>query len=208
MGLEIVLLEALEDYPDGYFVEDTAVIMPEMAVISRPGAATRQGEISQIEPVLSRFRPISHILSPGTLDGGDVLMVKDHFFVGLSERTNAQGAAQFGRIVEDLGYTWRPVTVSSGLHLKSSVNYVGKNTLLLTAEYATRQEFQGFDHIILPDEELLAANTLLLNGALIMPTGFPQTRELLTSLGPEIFEIDVSEARKMDGGLTCMSLRF
>ncbi len=135
-------------------------------------------------------------------------MVKNHFFVGISERTNNQGAAQFGRIVTELGYTWKPIPVSSGLHLKSSVNYVGKNTLLLTAEYATRPEFQGFEQIILSAQELPAANTLLLNGVLIMPLGFPRTRELLKSLGQEIVEIDLSEARKMDGGLTCMSLRL
>lgn len=207
-GLEIVLLEALDDYPDGYFVEDTAVVMPELAVISRPGADSRRGEISEIEPVLERHRPISHIRSPGTLDGGDVLMVKNHFFVGISDRTNDPGAAQFGRLVTNLGYTCQPVPVSAGLHLKSSVNYVGKNTFLLAAEYATRPEFQSFEQIILPDEELPAANTLFLNGVLIMPIGFPRTRELLSSLGQKIFEIDVSEAGKMDGGLTCMSLRL
>ena len=207
-GLEIVLLEALDDYPDSYFVEDVAVVMPELAVISRPGAASRRGEIAEIEPVLAQFRPISHIQSPGTLDGGDVLMVEKHFFVGVSDRTNEQGAEQFGHLVADLGYTWDPIAVSSGLHLKSSVNYVGKNTLIITADIAGRQEFQDFQKIVLPDDEQEAANTLFLNGVLLMPTNFPRTKELLTSLDLEIVEIDVSEARKMDGGLTCMSLRL
>lgn len=208
LGIEIVVLEPLESYPDAYFVEDTAVIMPELAVMCRPGAKSRRGEVSEMEPVLSRYRPISHIQSPGTLEGGDVLKVNNHFFVGISERTNEQGVAQFGQQVTDLGYTWTPVPVSSGLHLKSSVNYVGKDTLLLTAEYTNRQEFQNFKQLILPVDELEAANTLYLNGRLIIPAGFPKTKALLSSLDLEIFEIDVSEARKMDGGLTCMSLRL
>jgi dimethylargininase len=208
LGLEVVLLDALDEYPDAYFVEDTAVVMPEVAIISRPGAATRRGEITEIEPVLARFRPLSHIHSPGTLDGGDVLLAGNQFFVGISDRTNDHGANQFGRLVTDHGYAWKPVLVSSGLHLKSSVNYAGKDTLLLTEEFASRPEFQDFDHIILPDEEREAANILYVNGLLVMPTGFPRTRELLLSLDQEILEIDVSEARKMDGGLTCMSLRL
>jgi dimethylargininase len=208
LGLKIIELEPLPGYPDAYFVEDSAIATPDVAVITRPGARSRRGEERVIEPVLAQYRRIERILAPGTVDGGDVLAVDGHFFIGISNRTNKNGAGQLGRILEKYGNTWSPVRVRAGLHLKSSVNLVGDNTLLITGEFADLPVFDGYDKILLDHGEEYAGNTLLINGTGIMPAGFPKTKEKLRATGLEIIELDVSEARKMDGGLTCMSLRF
>jgi dimethylargininase len=208
LGLEVIVLDPLPDYPDAYFVEDTAVVTPGVAVVTNPGAEARKGEQDSIEPVLARYRRTVRIQAPGTVDGGDVLMVGSHFFIGISARTNKDGAGQLGRILEEYGNTWAAVPVEAGLHLKSSVNYVGQNTLLVTGEFADHAEFRGYDRIILDQAEEYAGNTLWVNDCLITPRGFPSTRKKLEAVGLEVIELDVSEARKMDGGLTCMSLRF
>lgn len=208
LGLEVIVLDALQEFPDAYFVEDTAVVIPEVAIITNPGAVSRRGEQQKIEPILSIYRTITQIQPPGTLDGGDVLQVDNQLFVGISQRTNMEGAEQFGRIVSGYGYGWKPIIVESGLHLKSSVNYIGKNTLIITQEFADLEQFQPYKLIVLEKSEECAANTLWVNDTLITPTGFPKTKRKLEYLGLPIIEIDISEARKMDGGLTCMSLRF
>ncbi len=207
-GLEVTILDPLPDYPDAYFVEDTAVVTPDVGVITNPGAATRNGEEESMVPVLAGFRKIERILAPGTVDGGDVLQVGSHFFIGLSERTNKEGAGQLGRILESFGNTWATVEVGAGLHFKSSVNYVGQNTLLVTPDFAEHAEFRGYEKIVLENAEAYAANTLLVNEHLLIPAGFPATRQKLEALGFKIIELETSEVRKMDGGLTCMSIRF
>jgi dimethylargininase len=208
LGLEVIVLDPQPDYPDAYFVEDTAVVTPDAAIITNPGAETRRGEEDTIEPVLARYRITLRIGAPGTLDGGDVLMVGTHFFVGISERTNKEGAEQLGSILAEFGNTWTAIPVEASLHLKSSVTYVGKNTLLLTKEFEDHHEFKGYDRVVLDPAEEYAGNSLLINDCLIMPKGFPGTRKRLEALGLEVIELDMSEVRKMDGGLTCLSLRF
>jgi dimethylargininase len=208
LGLETVVLDGLPGHPDATFVEDTAVVTPDVAIITNPGAEARRGEADAIEPVLARYRRTVRIRAPGTVDGGDVLRVGAHFFIGISDRTNEEGAEQLGRILEEYGHTWTAVPVAAGLHLKSSVNHVGQRTLIVTQAFAALDEFRGYDKIVLGQAEAYAANTLLINDCLIIPQGFPGTRKKLEAMGLEIIELDVSEARKMDGGLTCMSLRF
>jgi len=208
LGLEVMILEMQPDYPDAYFVEDTAVVTPEVAVITIPGAKSRQGEQTSIEPVLSQFRKIENIQAPGTVDGGDVLMVEDRFFIGISDRTNIEGARQLGTILESHGYAWDTISVGEGLHLKSSINYLGRNTLILTAPFQHLNLFDLYNKIVLDDTETYAANTLWVNNSLIMPKGFPATKKKLSALNQPIIELDVSEVAKMDGGLTCLSLRF
>ncbi|WP_226860204.1 dimethylarginine dimethylaminohydrolase family protein [Desulfoluna spongiiphila] len=208
LGLTVEVLEAEEAYPDAHFVEDTAVVFPEAAVITNPGADARKGEEVTIEKALAAHRPIEKITAPGTVDGGDILMVGRHFFIGVSDRTNDEGAAQLGAIVTRHGYTWSAVPVAAGLHFKSSVNYVGKNTLLVTETFQDRSELEGYTLLVLDPEEEYAGNTLLINDTLIMPKGYPKTRAKLEALELPIVEIDTSETRKMDGGLTCLSLRF
>jgi len=208
LGLDVMIMDPQPDYPDAYFVEDTAVVTPEVAVITIPGAPSRQGEQFSIEEALSRFRKIEKIQAPGTVDGGDVLMAGDRFFIGVSERTNAEGARQLGAILEACGYVWDTVPVGAGLHLKSSINYVGKNTLLLTSPFQNLELFDSYTRIILDEKEVYAANTLWMNDTLIMPKGFPITRKQLSTLNLPVIELDVSEVAKMDWGLTCLSLRF
>ncbi|UCD77268.1 MAG: N(G),N(G)-dimethylarginine dimethylaminohydrolase [Desulfobacterales bacterium] len=207
-GLEVIVLDPLPDFPDAHFVEDTAVVTPDVAVITNPGAAARRGEEESIALVLAEFRKIERIEPPGTVDGGDVLQVGNHFFIGLSQRTNRQGAEQLGRILQAHANTWTLIAVGAGLHFKSSVNYVGRNTLLVTNDFARNEQIKGYDQIVTDKAEEYAANTLLVNEHLLMPAGFPRTRRQLAPLGFKITELETSEVRKMDGGLTCMSLRL
>lgn len=208
LGLEVILLEDEPDYPDAYFVEDTAIVTPHVAVITRPGAPSRRGEEQKIEPLLRQFRPVVKIEAPGTLDGGDVMMAGNHFFIGSSLRTNLEGAAQLAEALKHYGHTAEVVPVDAGLHLKSSVNYLGDNRVLVTDALADYPGFAAYQRIILHPDEEYAANTLRVNDALLTPKGYPRTLEQLSHLGLRLIELDVSEVHKMDGGLTCMSLRF
>ncbi len=208
LGLDVLVLDPEPDFPDAYFVEDTAVMLPSSAVITRPGAPSRAGETEKIMPALRRFRRLVQVRPPGLLDGGDVMQVETHFFIGLSNRTNQAGAQQLGAEAETQGFTWSTEPVVVDLHLKTGINYVGKNTVLCFAQYQDRPEYQHLAKIIVPADEAPAANTLLVNDALLMPAGFPKTRQRLDALDMPIYELDMSEAAKMDGGLSCMSLRF
>lgn len=206
LGLTVTHLPPLPGHPDAYFVEDAALIFPEFAVITRPGAPERRAEADAIAETVATFRPLQRITAPATLDGGDVLVVDRTVFVGLSERTNAAGAEQLAALLPRS--TVVPVPVPAGLHLKSSVSQAGSNHLLLTRALASRPEFKGYRRLIVPDDEAYAANILSLNGVLVMPRGFPKTQALLEKLELPVRLLDQSEVRKMDGALTCLSLRF
>ncbi len=208
IGLKIIELDVQLDYPDAHFVEDTAVVTPDVAIITNPGARSRQGEEESIAEVLAPYRSIEHIQTPGTLDGGDVLMIGDHFFIGISERTNSEGAKQLSNILEKYAKTWSMIQVGAGLHFKSSVNYVGNDTLIVTRDFTNHEALKAYDTIIVNREEEYAANVLWINDYLIVPRGFPDIKAKLKTLDLEIIELDVSEMQKMDGGLTCLSIRF
>jgi dimethylargininase len=208
IGLDIIELDPVPDYPDAHFVEDTAVVTPDVAIITHPGAPSRRGEEKSIAAALLPHRQLEYIQAPATVDGGDVLMIGNHFCIGISERTNPQGAEQLGRVLEKYGNTWTTIRVGAGLHLKSGVNYVGKNSVLVTQDFAGHTAFNGFNKIIVDPEEEYCANTLWINDHLLLPGGFPDTKTRLRSLGLPIIELDVSEMQKMDGGLTCLSIRF
>jgi dimethylargininase len=184
------------------------VVTPKVAIITNPGAESRQGEEATIAEILTPYRSIEHIQEPGTLDGGDVLMIGNHSFIGISERTNSHGAEQLGQILEKYGNTWTTLQVSAGLHFKSSVNYAGNNTLLITECFSGHKAFGEYNKIIVNRAEEYAANVLWINGHLLIPKGFPDTKTKLETLDLNIIELDVSEMRKMDGGLTCLSIRF
>jgi len=207
-GLEVVVLETAAGFPDAYFIEDTAVVTQEVAVIAIPGAPSRRGEAALVEPVLARFRPTVRIEPPGTLDGGDVLDAGSRIFIGLSDRTNAEGAAQLAGILSARGHECVTVPLAGGLHLKSSVNAAGDDVLIVTAAFAGEAAFRGFRKIVLPPPEEYAANLLGINGRLLVPAGYPGARAKLAALGLPILELETSEFRKMDGGLTCLSLRL
>jgi dimethylargininase len=208
LGVAVVELDPLPNHPDAHFVEDTAVIVPEVAVIANMGAPARQGEERAMASVLAAYRPLAHIALPGTFDGGDVLVVEKHCMIGLSERTNESGARQLGETLASYGYRWDAIPVGAGLHFKSSVNYVGRNTLLIDQAFVDHPAFAGYDKLVIDPDEVYAANTLWINEHLLMPAGFPKTKAQLTTLGLPIIELETSELHKMDGGLTCLSLRF
>lgn len=208
LGLTVTTLPPAADYPDAHFVEDTAVMMPELAIITHPGAPSRRGEVDTIAPVVSRFRHTVRMSSNAHMDGGDVLMIDKRFFIGLTSRTDEAGIREFAAAVEKFGYSVTAIEVGAGLHLKSIVNYVGRNTVILSEDSADHPAFRGFNQIVLAKEEEYAGNTLWINDTLITPSGYPDTLKKLKTLGLPIIETDTSEIRKMDGGLTCMSLRF
>ncbi|CNI03506.1 putative hydrolase [Yersinia massiliensis] len=207
LGLKVTILPAAPAYPDAHFVEDTAVVMPELAVITHPGAPSRQGEVDTIEPLFTD-RPVFRMSNNGHLDGGDVLLVGKQFFIGLTSRTDQVGITEFTGAVEQYGYSVTAIEVSAGLHLKSIVNYVGRNTLLLTEDYQHHPAFASFNTIVIPEAESYAGNTLWINDTLITPQGYPYTLAQIEKLGMPIIQLNTSEFKKMDGGLTCLSLRF
>ena len=208
LGLAITQLDPLPGHPDAYFVEDAALMFPELAVITRPGAPERLADAEALLPTVAVFRPIHRLKAPATLDGGDVLLVGKTVFVGLSARTNAEGAAQLAALLAPHGYTVFPIPVPEGLHFKSSITWAGDDVLVLTKSLASRPELVGYRHILVPDEEAYAANILWINGTLLMPMGFLRTQALLETLGMPLRVLDQSEIQKMDGALTCMSRRF
>ena len=211
-GLTVRSLPPLAIHPDAHFVEDVAVLTPEVTVLTRPGASSRRGEVAAIADELgSRATAVKSIAAPGTLDGGDVLIVGKSCFVGLSSRTNQAGADQLRAILEPLGYGCRTVAVRRGLHLKSSVTAVDLHTLVLTPALA-RQEataaFATFRTVQTAPGEDDAANLLRINDWLLVPDGFPATCERLEALECTLVTIRLAETLRMDGGLTCLSLRF
>ncbi len=208
LGLTITHLDPLAGHPDAYFVEDAALVFPEFAIVTRPGAPARLNEAEALAPTVATFRKLFRLTAPATLDGGDVLVVNKRVFVGLSERTNAQGAAQLAAILAPHGYTVIAVPVPAGLHLKCSVTWAGDDVLVITESLATNSEFSAYRHVIVPNDESYAANVLWIYGTILFPLGFPRTQRQLEGLGLPLLVLDQSEVQKMDGALTCMSLRF
>jgi dimethylargininase len=208
LGIRIVLLPAEQALPDAVFVEDPAVVVDEVAIISNMGAPSRRPEISSLAKVLSRYRPLKHLAEPATLDGGDVLRIGRSIFVGLSRRTNRDGIAQLNNLLTPYGYQVRPVEVTGCLHLKSACSYLGHNTVLVNRSWIDAEFLSGFELLDVPDDEPAAANTLLLNDVIIMPASFPKTRTLLEERGLRVRPIDLSELQKAEAGVTCTSLIF
>jgi len=205
-GVELTVLDADERYPDGCFVEDTAVVNSRVAVISRPGAASRMGEEKEIALVLAGFGTTESIIPPGTLEGGDVLRSENHYFIGLSARTNTEGASQLSAILSKHGFTSSVIRVEAGLHLKSDIAYLGEGNFISTPVFSAIAH--PANTIILDQDEYYSANCLRLNDYLLIPKGFPKSRKKILELGYKIIELEMSEFRKMDGGLTCLSLLF
>jgi len=205
-GVELTVLDADERYPDGCFVEDTAVVNSRVKVISRPGAATRRGEEDEIAQVLAASGPTESITAPGTLEGGDVLRAENHYFIGTSGRTNNEGASQLSAILAKHGFTSSVIRVAAGLHLKSDIAYLGNGNFISTPAFS--HVALPANTIILDPEEYYSANCLRINDYLLIPKGFPKSKMKITELGCNIIELEMSEFRKMDGGLTCLSLLF
>ena len=210
-GVEVTVLPADEDYPDSCFVEDPAVLTERCAVITNPGAPSRKGETASIEEAVRKFYPedrIEHITDPGTLEGGDVMMCGSHFFVGRSARTNEEGIRQFKAILEKYGFTCSEVSLDEVLHLKTGVNYLENNNLLVSGEFIEKPDFKDFRKYIIPEEEAYAANCIWVNDTVIVPEGYPAVLDAVRAMGYKTITVDTSEFRKLDGGLSCLSLRF
>jgi len=211
-GLVLTRLPADPPYPDSTFVEDAAVLLPGLAVLTRPGAESRQGEVEAMSAALaSFFTDFRTIEPPGTLDGGDVCEVGDHFFIGVSHRTNDAGARQLVEILVESGLASTLVDVRSTpgiLHLKSGIAWLGENRLAAIEALADREEFRGHEIVRVPAGEEYAANCVKVNDALLVADGFPSIEGKLRGLGYIVHTLEVSEFRKMDGGLSCLSLRF
>jgi dimethylargininase len=208
-GLEVEVLPAVEEFPDSTFVEDPAVPFEKVAVLCRPGASSRRGEVAAIEPALSaHFNHVATIAEPGQLDGGDVMVVERDVFVGLSGRTDEAGVAQLAAILTPHGYTVTGVRVEGSLHLKSDAAYLGNDDLVITGPLCDDPSFARYHRIELPEVESYAANCVRINDHVVLPDGFPKARGLLEARGYGVIVVDVSEFQKMDGGLSCLSLRF
>lgn len=210
-GVKVKVLEAEDNFPDSCFVEDVAVITRNCAILTNPGAPSRNEEARKMLPVLQEYfeaDKIEHITAPGTLDGGDVMMVGDHFYIGRSERTNDEGIRQFIEILVKHGLGGSAVELTQVLHLKTGVNYIENNTMLVAGEFIDKPEFKQYKHIIIPENEAYAANCIWMNGTVIVPAGFPTTEKRIRNAGYPVIIVDTSEYRKLDGGLSCLSLRF
>ena len=210
-GVQVTVLPADEAYPDSCFVEDPAVLTEQCAIITNPGAPSRKGETASIEDAVRKFYPeerIEHIKDPGTLEGGDVMMCGSHFFVGRSARTNEEGIRQFKEILEKYGYTCSEVKLEEVLHLKTGVNYLENNNLLVSGEFIDKPDFKDFNKYIIPEEEAYAANCIWVNDTVIVPEGYPAVLDAVRAMGYKTITVDTSEFRKLDGGLSCLSLRF
>ena len=211
-GLRVMSLPIDERYPDSTFVEDTAILTKYCAIITRPGADTRRGEITSIEKELaSSFNEIRSIHEPGTLDGGDICEVDEHFFIGVSARTNEAGARQFAEILAEFGFTSAVIDVrpvKSILHLKSGLAHLSGKQLVVIDELVECDQLRGYELIRVKRNEAYAANCVRINGSVLIAAGFPSFAETLGVHGFETIAVEMSEFQKMDGGLSCLSLRF
>ena len=206
LGCQVIELPEEPGLPDSVFVEDTAFILPEVAVITRPGADSRKPEIETIIPALAPYRPLLHVASPATVDGGDVLVAGRQIFVGQSTRSNREAVAQLNSLLDDYGYKVWGVEMKDCLHLKTAVTRVDDSTLLINKNWVDPSNFPGFDLIEVDASEPFAANCLPVRGRIIYPTTFPKTRKRLEENGFDVAPIDLSELAKAEGAVTCCSL--
>lgn len=208
-GLAIIELPPDDKHPDSTFVEDTALLTPRCAIIMRPGAPARRDETISMEEVITEFfSTVERVEPPGTADAGDIMMVGHHYYIGLSQRTNLHGATQIIDVLQSHGMTGSTIPLKRVLHLKSGVAFLENNTMLIGREFSECPEFKSYELIEVDDDESYAANSLWVNGMVLVATGYPRTERAIRSAGFRAVTLDVSEFRKLDGGLSCLSLRF
>jgi len=206
LGYRIERLPEESELPDSVFVEDAAIVLDEVAVITRPGALSRRAETASIGAVLGRYRRLVHIQDPGTLDGGDVLRVDRTLYVGVSSRSNAGGIEQLAALLLPFGYRVLPVAVQGCLHLKSAVTQVAPGELLINSRYVERNQFPGMRFIEVDESEPSGANALMVGADVIYPSSHPRTAEVLRRHGIRVHAVEISETEKAEGGVTCCSL--
>jgi len=205
-GVGVVSLTENSALPDAVFVEDTAVVLPELAIITPMGAPQRRAETALIAAALAPYRPVAYIQPPARLEGGDVLRIGRSLFVGLSQRTNAAGIAALQALVEPRGYTVTGVPVHGCLHLKTGCTALDGHQLLVNPDWIDTTPLQNYSLLPVPEMEPFAANILQLGNTICMPAAFPRSRRLIESLGFTVETVDISEFQKAEAGLTCMSL--
>ncbi len=209
-GAKVIELPPLEDFPDALFVEDTALCLPQGAVLMRPGAASRAGEVAQMAPTLrAQYDTVVALQGPGHVEGGDILTTSREVLVGLSERTDRAGVAELAKIIAHWGHSLRIVETPPGvLHFKTDCSLLDGDTILSTERLAASGCFAGYKVIHVPSGEEAAANLIRFNDFIIMPDGFPKTAAVLRDAGYAVRQINNSECAKLDGGMSCLSLRF
>ncbi|MFT6195607.1 MAG: dimethylargininase [Cognaticolwellia sp.] len=208
-GLQVTILTPLESYPDSCFVEDVALITSKCAILTSPGATSRRGEVEHIVEAVEKFYPsLEHINLPGTVEAGDIMMVAEHFYIGVSSRTNVQGAEQLIDTLGKYNLTGSMVEMSELLHLKTGLSYLENNNLLTFGEMHNNPIFNQFKRIEIAKQESYAANSVWINGTILVPKGFPKALKAIQDLGYPTIELSMSEFQKLDGGLSCLSLRF
>ncbi len=208
LGCNIVKAESAPDLPDSVFVEDCAIVLDEVAVITHPGAESRRKEVAGIAEVLAPHRKLFYIQSPGILDGGDVLVIGKNIWVGLSNRSNSIAVEQLEKITSPWGYSVKGVEVTDCLHLKSAVTQVGENSVLLNPNWIDANIFSEFEIINTHPSEPNSANALVINDTVLFPKAYPKTAQVLKEKGYKIIQVDNSEVIKAEGALTCCSIIF
>ncbi len=208
-GAEVIELPALEDHPDSCFVEDSALCLCEGAIAMRPGAPSRLGEAAAMRPVLERVYSEVRGVETGFIEGGDILVTEKEILVGRSARTDAEGVAELTKLVADWGYAVREVETPPGvLHFKTDCSLLDEETILATPRLDASGCFEGYRVVHTAEGEEACANAIRFNDLVLFPAGFPRTREALVGAGYTVREIGNSEAAKLDGGMSCLSLRF
>ena len=208
LGVEVERVAALPEYADGVFVEDTAVVLPEIAVLARPGARSRQAEVDSVEPALARYRRLERVLPPGTLDGGDVLTIGKTLWVGTSGRTNPAGRDALARMVAPFGYDVKAVELRDCLHLKTAVTFVPPHFVVVNPAWVATEVWKDLTVIAVDADEPFAANTLTVAGTTLVVSNGPKTEARLRDAGIFTRAVDISELQKAEAGLTCLALIF
>lgn len=208
-GLSVSVLDADARFPDSTFIEDSALCTPHCAIVTNPGDLSRRGERDAMFAVLADFyNNVHEITLPGTLDAGDVMMVGATYYIGLSNRTNREGTNQLIAILAKYNLTGIAVEMADILHLKTGMSYLENNNLLVTEQFVNEPYFSTFNKILVENDETYASNSLWINGTVLVPQGYPKTLAKINALGYKTIEVDTLEFRKLDGGLSCLSLRF
>ncbi len=212
-GVKVTVLEAENDFPDSCFVEDPAIVTDRVAIITRFGAASRSGETPLILPAITAVYGdhIETIQAPGTVEGGDICQVGEHFFIGLSLRTNDEGARQLGEILKKYGFTSSTIDIrkyKTVLHLKTGMSYLGNDTFIVMPEIMDEPELKKYTKLVVTPEESYAANCIRVNDFVIIPAGFTNAIAQVEGAGFKTLPLEMSEFRKQDGGLSCLSLRI
>jgi len=206
LGVKVLSLPAELDLPDSVFVEDTAVVLDEVAVMTNPGAASRRAEVQSIAQTLASFRPLAFITEPATIDGGDVLLIGKTLYVGLSTRSDAAGIEALANAVKPYGYDVRGVKLSGCLHLKSAATLVTSDRLVVNPAWVDPASFVGVSHLAVHPDEPHGANALRIGSSVVYAAAYPRTLDRMAKFVPDIHIVDVSELAKAEGAVTCCSL--